>query len=68
MSNFYTLNLKALVCTAIATIPTLLLINGLDDAVAQAVAQAQIHNQSETTTPMQLAQLSDVTGKTVLVD
>jgi len=66
MSNFYTLNLKALVCTAIATIPTLLLINGLDAAVAQAVAQAQV--QSEPAVPLQLAQLSDVTGRTVLVD
>lgn len=71
MSNSYTLNLKALLFTAIATVPTLLVINGLDDSIALAVTQATAQNRTEAAPPaqfMRLAQLSGVTDKTVLVD
>ena len=66
MSNFDSLNLKALVCTAIATIPTLLLLNGFDAATNLAVAQARA--QTEVTAPVQIAQAVDIPSQAVLVD
>ena len=67
MSNFDTLNFKTLMCMGLATLPTLLVLNGLDNATNQAVAQAEIRMQGSAA-PAQLPELASIAGQTVLVD
>ena len=45
-----TLNFKILACAAIATLPSFLLLGGVDSSIAQTVAQVRIEAQLEAKT------------------
>jgi hypothetical protein len=68
MSNFNSLNFKTLLCAAIATLPTVLVLSGLDNSVNQTVAQTEVRTQVAAAASLRLAQLSNIPGQTVLVD